>query len=107
MAKLREQDEQKAKEKHANIKRLSLGKRKAKDHQALRNDQTSWQHKHRRIENAADRLNAFKDATLHNAISICTCCHQRMFKSNVRIFTTELANQLNSNSIYFIFVNLY
>ena len=44
----------------------------------------------RRIENESDRLKDFKMATLHNAIFICTCCHQRMFKSNVRIYTSEL-----------------
>ena len=84
------------KELGASRKRLSLDKRKTKDHQSLKNDQNTWQNKHRKIETASDRLHAFKDATLYNAIFICTCCHQRMFKSNVRIFTTELENQINT-----------
>merc|ERR1712240_159205 len=54
-----------------------------------------WQQKHRKIESASDRLSAFKEATLHSSIFICTCCHQRMFKSNVRIFTRELENEIN------------
>ena len=90
-------DEKKAKEMNTNKKRLSLGRRKAQDHQTLKNDQKAWQQKHRKIESASDRLSAFKEATLYSSIFICTCCHQRMFKSNVRIFTRELENQLNIN----------
>ena len=88
-------DENKVKELGASRQRLSLCKRKAEDHQSLKNDQNTWQNKHRKIETASDRLCAFKDATLYNAIFVCTCCHQRMFRSNVRIFTTELENQIN------------
>ena len=71
---------------------LSFSKRRVQDHQSLKNDQNSWQNKHRKIETFFDRLHTFKEATLYNAIFICTCCHQCMFKSNVRIFNKELEN---------------
>ena len=38
----------------------------------------------------------FKNATKYNAIFICTCCHQKMFQSNVQLYTTELKNTINA-----------
>ena len=33
---------------------------------------------------------------MFNAIFICTCCQQRMFQSNVRLYTKELQEEINS-----------
>ena len=96
IARLKEKDPVHLKQTQVKKNRLHISKRKSQNHDNLKSDQTTRQQKHRKIANAADRLNAFKESTLHNAIFICTCCHQRMFKSNVRIFTSELVEQINS-----------
>ena len=92
----RAEDEEKVKKDQKTRSKLCRLKRKAEDHNKLKEDQNAWQQKRRKIENEFDRLQDFKIATLHNAIFICTCCHQLMFKSNVRLYTPELANQVNS-----------
>ena len=50
------------------------------------------------VENAMDGLKEFKGATLYNAIFICTCCHQRMFQSNVQFLTDSLKDKINSKA---------
>ena len=49
-----------------------------------------------KFENADDRLKEFREVTKYNAIFICTCCHQRMFQSNVSLFTSTLENNINN-----------
>ena len=66
--------------------RLSLGRKRAVDPQKVKHEQNERKRKHRKVESASDRLKEFKEATLYNAVFICTCCHQRMFKSNVRLY---------------------
>ena len=61
----------------------------------MKDDQNRWQGKHRRVMNAIDRLCEFKNATMYNAIFICICCHQRMFQSNVRLYTKQLKDEIN------------
>ena len=61
----------------------------------MKDNQKRWQEKHRRVINEIDRLREFKNATMYNAIFICICCHQRMFQSNVRIYTDQLENEIN------------
>ena len=61
----------------------------------MKDDQNRWQGKHRRVMNAIDRLCEFKKATMYNAIFICICCHQRMFQSNVRLYTKQLKFEIN------------
>ena len=95
MAKQRVEDEQSVKEQQAQRNRLSRGKRKAVDPQQMKDNQNRWQEKHRRVINEIDRLREFKNATMYNAIFICICCHQRMFQSNVRIYTDQLENEIN------------
>ena len=72
-----------------------IGKRKDEDYEKMKHNQNIWQRKHRKVENACDRLREFKEASMYNAVFICTCCHQRMFKSNVRIFTDGLKTEIN------------
>ena len=96
MAKQRKEDEEKVKNDQKVRARLSRRKRKAEDSPGLNAKETARQQKHRKIENEYDRLMDFKLATLHNAIFVCTCCHQRMFKSNVRLYTAELAREINT-----------
>ena len=43
-----------------------------------------------------ERLLRFREATLYNAIFICTCCHQRCFRTNVTELTNELRDSINS-----------
>ena len=96
MAKLREGNEEKVKRDQNIWSRLSRSKRKAEDPHRLNENEKVRQQKHRKVENEFDRLKDFKLATLHNAIFICTSCHQRMFKSNVRLYTFELAKEINA-----------
>ena len=99
-AKQREKDDEKTKEcereKNKNRMALSRRKRKVENHQKLKNNQNAWQEKHRRVENANDRLKEFREVTMYNAVFICTCCHQRMFQSNVCIFTAIHENNINN-----------
>ena len=96
MAKQRKEDYEKVKNYQNVMSRLSRCKRKADDSLKVKEKENARQQKCRKIENEYDRLKDFKMATLHNAIFICTCCHQRMFKSNVRIYTTELSREINA-----------
>ena len=96
IANLRAQDNEKVKEDQKNRKRLSMGKKRAEDNKKVKCDQNSWQANCRQVENAKDRLKEFKAATLYNAIFVCTCCHQRMFQSNVQEFNENLKEKLNS-----------
>ncbi len=90
MEKLRTMDSKKVKENQTGRKRLSMNKTRAKDNKKVKHDQNMRQKNHRNIENARDRLKDFKEETKYNAIFICTCCHQRMFKSNVQLFNEEM-----------------
>ena len=73
-----------------------MGKKRAEDSKTVKYDQNSWQATCRLVENAKDRLKEFKAATLYNAIFVCTCCHQRMFQSNVQEFNDKLKEKMNS-----------
>ena len=88
-------DESKVKDTQNKHSKLSLGKRKAENPQKLKDQQNTRQQKYRRIINECDRLRDFKNATKYNAIFICTCCHQRMFQSNVQQYTSELKQKIN------------
>ena len=97
MAKQRAEDEAKVKEVQNKRKGLSLAKKRETGHKQLKQDQNQWQKKHRKVENRSDRLREFREATKYNAIFICTCCEQRMFHSNIRLYTQDLRNELNKN----------
>ena len=73
----------------AKRKRLSLGKKRAEDNKKVKLDQNKRQKNVRAINTAQDRLKNFREATKYNAIFICTCCHQRMFQSNVQEFNKK------------------
>ena len=53
------------------------------------------QKKRRKLCSAQDRLKEFKEATKYNAIFICSCCHRRLFNSNVEIITENIKNKIN------------
>ena len=97
LAKQRVEDEVKVKLEQTNRKRLSLNKRRKEDPEKLKIDQNQWQAKHRRVMNKHDRLKEFREVTMYNAIFICTCCHQLMFHSNVRLYTENLKQEINKN----------
>ena len=97
MTKKRAEDEGKVKELQTKRNRLCIAKKKPEGYQQLKQDQNQWQKKHRGVENKSDRLREFREATKYNAIFICTCCEQRMFHSNVRLYTEELRNKINKN----------
>ena len=95
MIRQRAEDEDKVKEEQNKRSRLCLSKKKADNHKQVKEDQNSRQQKQRRILNKGDRLKMFREATMYNAIFICTCCQQRMFHSNVRLYTNGLEDEIN------------
>ena len=52
--------------------------------------------KARKLATSRDRLLRFRQATIYNAIFICTCCHQRHFITNVGELTQDLRNKINT-----------
>ena len=98
IANLRAINPEKVKEDQKNRKRLSMGKKRGEDNKKVKYDQNAWQANCRQVENSKDRLKEFKAATLYNAIFLCTCCHQRMFQSNVQEFNDDLKEKINSRT---------
>ena len=70
-----------------------MQKKRKEDNQKIKNDQTKRVRIH--VASKSERLKAFREATMYNAIFICTCCQQRMFQSNVRLYTDELKEEIN------------
>jgi hypothetical protein len=93
--KLREMDRQKVLDNQNKRKKLSRNKRKLADPEGLSKYEKEAQKKKRRLWTAQDRLREFKEATKYNAIFICSCCHRRMFHSNVEIITQKLKDNIN------------
>ena len=76
--------------------RLCRSKKKAENPKKLREDECRKKQKQREVESKSDRLRAFREATKHCAVFICTCCQQRMFHSNVQLYTAELRKEIDS-----------
>ena len=91
---LRAVDYEKFKRQERIYKGKSLFKKRAQDNNKVKLDQKILQENHRNINTAQDRLKNFKEATKFNAIFICTCCHQRMFESNVQVFSETFKNDI-------------
>ena len=51
------------------------------------------------MESSNDRLKEFRETTKYGAIFIFTCCHQRMFHSNIYQLTAVLENNINSKKM--------
>ena len=75
--------------------RLSRIKKRAEAPDRVKEDQNRWQEKHRKVKNKSDRLKEFREATMYTSIFICTCCEQRMFRSNVQLYTTALQTEID------------
>ena len=73
-----------------NEERIRIERKRQEDEQKVKDHQNKRQKIHRSVTNKSDRLRQFREATMYNAIFICTCCQQRMFNSNVRLYTDEL-----------------
>ena len=88
----------KVKVKRAQVKhsRLCLNKKRLENPEIVKADQNERQLRHRDVKNTSDRLKEFREATKHNAVFICTCCQQRMFHSNVQLYTNKLKHEINS-----------
>ena len=88
-------DNEIVKEQQRVMSRLSRCKKKLTDPKKLQQDEMERQRKHRKVETRSDRLREFREATKYNAIFLCICCQQRMFESNVRLYTDKLRNEIN------------
>ena len=92
---MRAKDNEKVKLDQKKMKAASMETLRADDEEQVKHDQNIRQRKHRRVMNRSDRLKEFREATMYNAIFICTCCQQRMFHSNVRLYTEDLKKEIN------------
>ena len=63
--------------------RLSMKRKREEDCENVKEDQNKRQTKHRLINSVHKRLKKFKEETMYNAIFICSCCHRKLFHSNV------------------------
>ena len=95
MAKKREDDGFQVKVDQNRREKLSRNKRKLSDPNGLAKYENEAQKKKRKLWRAKDRLMDFKEATKYNAIFICSCCHRRLFHSNVEIITLKLKDEIN------------
>ena len=94
-SKLRMENAQKVKLDQTERTKLSRNKRKSDNPGALSSYEKEVQKKKRRLWSASDRLKEFKEATKYNAIFICSCCHRRLFYSNVEVITDRLKSTIN------------
>ena len=95
MKKKRLEDNAKVKEQQNMRSRLCRAKKKSENPGKLMEDECRKLQKYRKVESKSDRLRSFRDATKYCAIFICTCCEQRMFHSNVQLYSAELKNEIN------------
>ena len=76
--------------------RVSRKKQRDKDEQKFMENNRNLQRYARRNDTADQRLKAFLQGTIHNAVFICTCCHVRSFQSNVTEFTNLVQEKISS-----------
>ena len=93
--KKREEDFQKVKDDQNKRKKLSRNKRKIEDAKGLAKYENQVKLKRKKLWNASDRLKEFKETTKYNAIFICSCCHRRLFNTNVEIITPNLRAKID------------
>ena len=89
-----EEDPTNLKAKETNRKRLSLKRQREEDHEQVKQDQNKRQTKHRLINSVHKRLKKFKEETMYNAIFICSCCHRKLFQSNVTKVTKNFTDKI-------------
>ena len=77
-----------------NRKRLSLKRLRVEDHAKVKVMQKKWQTKHRIVNSVHKRLKKFKEETMYNAIFICSCCHRKLFHSNVTKITQDFRDKI-------------
>ena len=87
MSRKRERSDSRVKQEQIKRSRLSRSKKREENPEKVKEYQNMQRQKHRDIKNSSDRLRDFREATKYTAIFICTCCHQRMFHSNVQIYS--------------------
>ena len=93
--KLRAEDEEKVKQQHREQERIRIAKKRKEDNTKVKEEQKKRQRVHRYVASKSKRLKDFREATMYNAIFICTCCQQRMFQSNIRLYNDELKEEIN------------
>ena len=96
MSKKRANDNVSVKQGQNRRSRLCRAKKKTENSEKLKEDECRKLQKYRKVESKSDRLRTFREATKYCAVFICTCCQQRMFHSNVQLFSAELRNEINA-----------
>ena len=77
-----------------NRKRLSRKRLRNENHAKVKQNQNIWQTKHRQVNSVQKRLKKFKEETMYNAIFICSCCHRKLFESNVTKITQNFTDKI-------------
>ena len=86
------------KEKAKMSKRVSRKKQRDKNEPKFLENNRNLLRNARMNSTADQRLKAFLQGTMHNAIFICTCCHVRCFQSNVIQFTNVIQDKISSKN---------
>ena len=76
-------------------KRLSRKRLREEDYGKVKENQNKWQTKHRLINSRQKRLKKFRENTMYNAIFVCSCCHRKLFQSNVTKITQNFRDKID------------
>merc|ERR1712155_170025 len=72
-----------------------MDNKREKNPEATKEVQRLRKQKSRETKTAAQRLAAFREATMFGAVFLCVSCHGKMFRSNVQEFTETLEEKIN------------
>ena len=90
-----EEDAETLKVQEEGRKRLSRKRLREEDYGKVKENQNKWQTKHRLINSRQKRLKKFRENTMYNAIFVCSCCHRKLFQSNVTKITQNFRDKID------------
>jgi hypothetical protein len=77
-------------------KGLSIKKLRAVNTKIVQENQNKRQRTCRLVNSSKKRLKWFRKNTMYNAIFVCSCCHRKLFKSNVTHCNFNLRNKIEA-----------
>ena len=77
-------------------KGLSLKKQRMENHEKVKENQNKRKSKTRLVDSRNTRLKNFRENTMYNAIFICSCCHRKLFQSNVTKLTENIKEKIKA-----------
>ena len=76
-------------------KGLSRKRQRVENHYEVKENQKKWKSKSRLVDSRKTRLKKFRENTMYNAIFVCSCCHRKLFHSNVTKLTENLKGKVD------------